>query len=214
MTQEVCAEKETGCLQDVRKEETLAKSTPPPDFRCDVCHKLVSELKPFGGPGDPLVGDHNGELVVEKWRPFVYLNQKGANAWVHGLIMAPDNLLSWFIERYGEEEGNELYNVAQDVDGSGSWECRDCIVLEDEEYFEKKRQIREKSLFRAYYWGGHIKQDHGSLYLDILKTERSLEEQWLEMREGKNTFDQFKELLRVLQDLHYKAIEFYRDRGR
>ena len=211
MIQVICEEKEIDYSQGLTKVENLTKSSPPADFRCDVCKKLVSELKPFGCPGDPLVNDHTGELVVERWRPFVLLNQKAANAWVHALIQAGDNLLSWFVERYGEEDGNELYGLAQDMDGSGSWECRDCIVLEDEEYFEKKRQIREKSLFRVYYQGPMmvLRHDHESLYMAILKTERRLEELWLAIREGENRFDQFREVLREWQDLYFKAIELY-----
>jgi hypothetical protein len=32
--------------------------------RCDCCGKHMSELKPYGKAGDPLVGDLNGELLV------------------------------------------------------------------------------------------------------------------------------------------------------
>jgi len=42
----------------------------------------------------------------------------------------------------------------------------------------------------------HIKENHGTLYETILKTERRLEELWLAMREGKNTFDQCGYLLK------------------
>ena len=41
---------------------------PPSDSRCECCGKHVSELKPFGGPGDPLVGDFNGALLVKTFR--------------------------------------------------------------------------------------------------------------------------------------------------
>ena len=27
------------------------------------------QLKPFGGPGDPLVGDFSGAYLIKKWRP-------------------------------------------------------------------------------------------------------------------------------------------------
>jgi hypothetical protein len=30
---------------------------PPSDCRCECCGKHISELKPFGKAGDPLVGD-------------------------------------------------------------------------------------------------------------------------------------------------------------
>jgi hypothetical protein len=214
MAQKICEKKGIVCLQDMRKEENLAESTPSPDMRCEVCYKLVSELKPFGGPGDPLVGDHNGELLVNKWRPFIILNQKEANAWVNAVTMARDNLLSWFVERYGEEEGRKLFDLGQDIRGEGSWECRDCIVMDDEEYWIKERQIGEKFLVRDYIGGEHIIKDPGSLYVTLQNTEGRLEDLWLAMREGKNTFDQFKEVLWVYLDLHSQAIELNTGRGR
>ena len=45
---------------------------PGVDVMCDICHRCDSELKPFGGAGDPLVGDFQGALVVilyQEWTP-------------------------------------------------------------------------------------------------------------------------------------------------
>ena len=39
------------------------------DNRCDCCGRHVRELKPFGGPGDPLVGDFTGKYLVKHYRP-------------------------------------------------------------------------------------------------------------------------------------------------
>lgn len=47
----------------------LRINPPPNDARCQVCGKNISELKPFGGPVDPLVGDFSGEPLVRRWRP-------------------------------------------------------------------------------------------------------------------------------------------------
>lgn len=41
---------------------------PPSGRRCECCGKHISELKPFGGPGDPLVGDFRGALLVKTFR--------------------------------------------------------------------------------------------------------------------------------------------------
>jgi len=41
---------------------------PPSDERCECCGRHVSELKPFGGPGDPLVGDFSGALLAKHFR--------------------------------------------------------------------------------------------------------------------------------------------------
>lgn len=50
-------------LGAISKEEDLTPSGyrflirgPPRDERCEVCGRHISEPKPFGGPGDPLVG--------------------------------------------------------------------------------------------------------------------------------------------------------------
>ncbi|MGA2666187.1 MAG: hypothetical protein ABSF83_14705 [Nitrososphaerales archaeon] len=36
---------------------------------CDSCHRGATKLKPFGGRGDPLVGDFTGAPLVKTWRP-------------------------------------------------------------------------------------------------------------------------------------------------
>lgn len=38
------------------------------EARCHICDKPVSELEPFGGPGDPLVGDFTGEKLLKTYR--------------------------------------------------------------------------------------------------------------------------------------------------
>jgi hypothetical protein len=35
---------------------------------CDCCNRHISELKPFGGSGDPLRGDFSEELLVKRYR--------------------------------------------------------------------------------------------------------------------------------------------------
>jgi hypothetical protein len=35
---------------------------------CDCCLKHISELKPFGGPGDPLSEDYTGAYLVKRDR--------------------------------------------------------------------------------------------------------------------------------------------------
>lgn len=77
---------------------TILINPPPSDGRCVCCGKGPKELKPFGGPGDPLVGNFKGALLVKTFREeFSYYGQVGA-----------------------------------------SWECRDCIILPNEEYRKKK----------------------------------------------------------------------------
>ena len=41
---------------------------PPSDGRCMCCGKHMSELKPYGKAGDPLVGDFDGVLLLKRFR--------------------------------------------------------------------------------------------------------------------------------------------------
>lgn len=38
---------------------------PPRDGCCDRCGRTMAELPPFGGPGDPLVGDFTGMKLIK-----------------------------------------------------------------------------------------------------------------------------------------------------
>ena len=51
---------------------------PPRDEKCECCGKHIKDLKPFGGHGDPLVGDFKGALLVKTFREDVP-NQVGAS---------------------------------------------------------------------------------------------------------------------------------------
>jgi len=57
------------------KPMTIWINPPPVDNRCECCGRNISELKPFGGPGDPLVGDFSGALLVKHARALVVDNQ-------------------------------------------------------------------------------------------------------------------------------------------
>jgi len=43
-------------------------NAPPEDGRCNICERSIDELKPYGGPGDPLVGDFTGAKLVKQFR--------------------------------------------------------------------------------------------------------------------------------------------------
>jgi len=88
------------------KESVVRINPPPSDGRCECCRRHVSELKPFGGPGDPLVGDFSGALLVKHFRCICGEGQVDA-----------------------------------------SWECRDCFVLDDEEFRKiyLKSEIKNKN---------------------------------------------------------------------
>lgn len=133
--------KQTGCF---------IINPPPPDGRCEVCGRHLRELKPFGGPGDPLVGDFSDELLVKTFRPDFPLpdeiREVNKRAKKEESIRSKDDFESWLIANYSEDERkrlDEIYEMWQETglnQVGKSWECRDCIVLDNDEYFEKLRQ--------------------------------------------------------------------------
>jgi len=132
-----------GSLGAVDKEEDLKLSRrhpinpPPEDACCDVCGRHMSKLKPFGGPGDPLVGDFSGELLVKTWRPAGPHDEEAEKALKEAEHAVPSDPLSWLIAKYGTEKAEEIDFITGAYDCVGeSWECRDCIVLGLDEYFE------------------------------------------------------------------------------
>ena len=129
--------------EDLSQPYRISINPPPNDGRCMVCGRHMSELIPFGGPGDPLVGDFSGELLVKKFRPDGPYDAEAEEAWekAQKVTNDEDDPLPWFIANYGEEKGKRLYWAGQLYGSIGkSWECRDCYVLDDDEYFEKLRQ--------------------------------------------------------------------------
>ena len=55
--------------KDLKPRPGINLNPPPPDGRCECCGRYISELKPYGGPGDPLVGDFTGAYLVKRFRP-------------------------------------------------------------------------------------------------------------------------------------------------
>ena len=149
MTQTLFNENGVISLGAISNEEDLSPAgrfiinAPPQDGRCKVCGRHLSELTPFGGPGDPLVGDFSGELLVKKFRPDGPFDLEAEEAWekAQKVTNDEDDPLPWFIANYGEEKGKRLYWAGQLHGSIGkSWECRDCALLDEDEYFEKLRQ--------------------------------------------------------------------------
>jgi hypothetical protein len=139
--------------QESKKDETIAplEAQPNPlseDRRCDCCWRHISELKPFGGPGDPLVGDFTGALLVKGWRSAGTYNEEAENAMAEAARCYEadgfDDILDWMINKYGKEKAEAMYWALQAHGCVGSsWECRDCMVLDMDEYFEKLEQSNE-----------------------------------------------------------------------
>lgn len=97
---------------------------------CFRCKKDSNELKPFGGPGDPLVGNFTGQKLVKTFRA-LYEGpdiEKYENI-LNKLDSTASNILELENE-FGKEEVDNAFNYDQAKSTIGSsWECRDCIIL-------------------------------------------------------------------------------------
>ena len=115
----------------------------PEDGRCECCRKHISELKPFGGPGDQLAGDLTEAKLVEKFRPEGPYDEEAEMAYAEAeknyIAEDFDHPLDWLICKYGRKKALELdYAVELYRTMVKSWECRDCAFLDVNEYFEKQ----------------------------------------------------------------------------
>lgn len=95
---------------------------PPQDKRCNCCGKHINDLKPFGHAGDPLVGDFFGALLVKTYRPMA------------SELMGKE--LENYKNRITEQEFAFYEQLSSTIEAS--WECRNCIILSNEDYFKLK----------------------------------------------------------------------------
>jgi hypothetical protein len=146
---------------DLKPKPGININPPPKEGRCDCCGRHISELKPFGGPGDPLVGDFTGAFLVKGYRSIGSFDEEEEK---DDLEEEKDDLeeekafeeaqrcyeadgfadpLDWMIDKYGKEKAITMeFDMARRHCGyvTDSWECRDCMVLDMDGYFEKLGQ--------------------------------------------------------------------------
>lgn len=136
-------------MWDVSTEEDLKLSEinpPPHDGRCNCCGRHLSELKPFGKAGDPLPGDFDGALLVKTFRGDALLDDeidKIMWGFFDGCCSKEDydKAEGKLIEKYGQEKAEEMmmyHQLSRTV--SPCWECRDCIVLDTDEFYKKQAE--------------------------------------------------------------------------
>jgi len=101
-------------------ERRIVVNPPPADARCECCGRHVSDLKPFGGPGDPLAGDFRGALLVKTWRTMT--------------LQLTEEQLRELRQKHGDEAAEAHEQLQNTIEAS--WECRDCIILSGDEYFK------------------------------------------------------------------------------
>jgi hypothetical protein len=143
-----------GTFDSIKNEDDLKPkpginiNPPPEDGKCDCCGRSIRELKPFGGPGDPLVGDFTGAFLVKGYRPLGSYSEEAEKVQKEAMRRYEadgfDDPLDWMIDKYGKKKGEDMYYANEACYSFGSsWECRDCIVLEDDEYGEKLGQSKK-----------------------------------------------------------------------
>jgi hypothetical protein len=138
--------------QDLLPREGIVSINPPPkDGRCYCCGRHISELEPFGEAGDPLIGDFESEYLVKTLRPAGPCDQEAEQALREAerrfLEEGFEGPLEWLIDVYGEEKGKSLMYSAEAFGTScADWLCRDCIALDQDEYFDRLRQSRKQEV--------------------------------------------------------------------
>ncbi len=113
--------------------QKISINPPPRDRACECCGR--KDMKPFGKAGDPLVGDFDGALLVKSFRSMHPKDEK--------LDREVKEIKDW--DKLFEEnpkKADRLSGYDQLVNSvSASWECRDCMILNEEDYFKKMKVV-------------------------------------------------------------------------
>ena len=88
---------------------------PPRDDSCQCCSRHISELKPYGGPGDPLRRDYRGAYLVKNYRPFAPRSEEAEKAVEEAeaccKVEDNDDVNQWLINKYGKEKSKEIWDA-------------------------------------------------------------------------------------------------------
>ena len=110
-------------------------------FGCNCCKRAVDDLRPFGKSGDPIEGDFEGAILVKRSRPFDPPDEE-ADMIYEEFFAQCETESDWehawkrLVEKYGQEKAEDLETKhLMSITLANYWECRDCIVLDDDEYF-------------------------------------------------------------------------------
>jgi hypothetical protein len=123
-------------MKEHNQEVMISINPPPQDRRCDCCRRHINELKPFGKAGDPLVGDFDGSILVRIYRTMeAHIPEYDE---ILKLVKDWDGLF-----KTNKELADQLSFYDQLVSTvQASWECRDCIILDDKEWFDLRDKNR------------------------------------------------------------------------
>jgi len=120
---------------------------------CECCGRTEYELEPFSKLGDSEITEKFGDaLLVKSPRPLCPPDKEVNRIWKKFFGRCRTNTdfeksRAKLVQKYGQERVSEIDFIAQ---ASGHfekvWQCKDCAILSDEEYYEKlgARKAREK----------------------------------------------------------------------
>jgi hypothetical protein len=145
-----------SCEEDLKLSPGFLHINPPPaDGKCDCCGKHLNELKPFSVVGHASGVDIEEALLVKKFRRMAPPDEevdKIIEEFFGGCLNDEDekNAEERLIEVYGKENAeNLLLYVSASSCVTANWECRECMALDTESYFEMQ--------------ASRYSQDHGDL---------------------------------------------------
>lgn len=132
------------------KNVRLIINSPPRNGRCVCCGKHIRQLKPYKSFGQLF----DGALLMKTFRNEGPYNDEAEKAMKEAVKQFPDDPLVWFIKIYGKKKGTALYSGADAHSWIvKSWECKDCIGLNDEKYFKMRGSNplkKEKDVIKQY----------------------------------------------------------------
>lgn len=126
------------------EELQLGDINPPPrDGRCICCERHLSELTPFGKTGDPPVDTYDGALLVKIYKLFSPVIEKLDRIINHFFRKCETDADRYkaenkLVQEYGQLNADRimfLHGASKQIDPL--WLCKDCIILDDDEYYKK-----------------------------------------------------------------------------
>ena len=117
--------------------------------RCDCCFRHFSEVNPYGGPGDPMVGDYTGIELLKIYRRFAPYDEEAEEIFNEAgnkyLNDGFEDVLDWVVDKYGGKKASEIWGAVEaHCHLVSSYECRDCVILGTDDYFDKRNRCYDE----------------------------------------------------------------------
>jgi hypothetical protein len=125
----------------------------PAERVCYCCHRPISELEPFEKPEEGesedffLFDDEEEFLLRPNYRQLGPYDKEAEEAVAEAAksLANPDHteedFLEWMKKKYGDEGAERMINRFEVSDQYiKTWECTDCMGLDEDEYWEKSNK--------------------------------------------------------------------------